>query len=226
MGLVGAGNPFSPNNSSTVSCNKTDRGEIPHKYSHKPRTHSHSHIHKIKFRRCMCVRAQTGNDTPIAASPNHTDNILDFTFFCSHSSRLVWYVMHFFTFFPSLFLSSLLNICFLICQLFPSLLFFFLLGTCCFPLDSLFLLLLLLLLLRPFSHAPPRLLIARNRCDFAHLYVFFFVLSSAHVFTRFVFFNANNSTTVIRDWLPRTDTHTNTRTHAATLVKGHTSPSS
>lgn len=149
-------------------------------------------------------------------------------FFCSHSSRLVWYVMHFFTFFPSLFLSSLLNICFLICQLFPSLLFFFLLGTCCFPLDSLFLLLLLLLLLliRPFSHAPPRLLIARNRCDFAHLYVFFFVLSSAHVFTRFVFFNANNSTTVIRDWLPRTDTHTNTRTHAATLVKGHTSPSS
>lgn len=137
MGLVGAGNPFSPNNSSTVPCNKTDRGEIPHKYSHKPRTHSHSHIHKIKFRRCMCVRAQTGNDTPIAASPNHTDNLLDFTFFCSHSSRLVWYVMHFFTFFPSLFLSSLLNICFLICQLFPSLLFFFLLGTCCFPLDSL-----------------------------------------------------------------------------------------
>lgn len=42
-----------------------------------------------------------------------------------------------------------------------------------FRLILFFFLLLLLRLLRPFSHAPPRLLIARNRCDFAHLYVFF-----------------------------------------------------
>lgn len=223
MGLVGAGNPFSPNNSSTVPCNKTDRGEIPHKYSHKPRTHSHSHIHKIKFRRCVCVRAQTGNDTPIAASPNHTDNLLDFTFFFAHTLLGSFGMLCTFSLFFLHF--SLLNICFLICQLFPSLLSFFLLGTCCFPLDSLFLLLLLLLLLRPFSHAPPRLLIARNRCDFAHLYVFFlFYLPLMCLLVSF--FYANNSTTAIRDWLPRTDTHTNTRTHAATLVKGHTSPSS
>lgn len=192
MGLVGAGNPFSPNNSSTVPCNKTDREEIPHKYSHKPRTHSHSHIYKIKFRRCVCAhRRETTHRSQLPQITQIIYWIL--LFFYSHSSRLVWYVMHFFTFFLHfsylLFLSSLLIFCFLICQLFPSLLFFFLLGTCCFPLDSLFLLLLLLLLLlRPFSHAPPRLLIARNRCDFAHLYVFFFCFIFRSCVYSFCFF--------------------------------------
>lgn len=214
MGLVGAGNPFSPNNSSTVPCNKTDRGEIPHKYSHKPRTHSHSHIHKIKFRRCVCVCAHRRETTHRSQLPQITQIIYwILLFFCSHSSRLVWYVMHFFTFFPSLFLSSLLNICFLICQLFPSLLFFFLLGTCCFPLDSLFLLLLLLLLLlRPFSHAPPRLLIARNRCDFAYLYVFFCFIFRSCVYS-FRFFT--RTTRLLRSEIGYHE-QIHTRTHVRT----------
>lgn len=174
---------------------------------------------------CACTggRKTTHRRRPIAASPNHTDNLLDFTFLlfcCCCSSRLVWYVMHFFTFF-----SPLLTFLIFFASFFTFLFFahFFLLyfsssfsrARVVFSLILFFFLLLLLWwLLRPFSHAPPRLLIARNRCDFAHLYVFFFVLSSAHVFTRFV---SARTTRLLRLVIAAAiHEHTHSRTHAHT----------
>lgn len=133
---AGAVNPFSLNNSSTPNLKR--RREIPHKYTVDPHTHSQLNFDGV----CVHGGRETTHRRPIAASPNHTDNLLDFTFllFCC-SSRLVWYVMHFFTFFAHFsyllcffffFLLSYLH------TLFPSLLFFFFLsGTCCFPLDYL-----------------------------------------------------------------------------------------
>lgn len=175
MGVVTGVNPFSPNNSS--SPNLKVRGEIPHKYT----VDSHSQLNFDG----VCVhegRETTHRRRPIAASPNHTDNLLDFTFLlfccCCCSSRLVWYVMHFFTFFSPLLTFLIFFTSFLAFLFFAH---FFLLylsssfsrARVVFRLILFFFLLLLLWLLRPFSHAPPRLLIARNRCDFAHLYVFF-----------------------------------------------------
>lgn len=101
--VAGAVNPFSPNNSSTPNLKR--RGKIPHKYTVDPHTLTQLNFDGV----CVHGGRETRHRRPIAASPNHTDNLLDFTFllFCC-SSRLVWYVMHFFTFFCSLFLSSLL----------------------------------------------------------------------------------------------------------------------
>lgn len=160
-----AGNPFSPNNSSA----EPKPGGKPSQIQPLTRYLTHTH-QQLNFDDVgVCVHRRETTHRPIAASPNHTDNLLDFTFLlffsvccfsALFSARLVCYAL--FHFFSPLLLFFLLL---LICQLFPSLLFFFLSGTCCFPLDSLFFLLLLLLLLvvlRPFSHAPPRLLIARN----------------------------------------------------------------
>lgn len=179
----------------------------------------------MKFRRC--VRARDGK--------RHTDDrsqlpqitqiiywILLFYFFALalFSTRLVCYALfHLFFRHCSLFLSSLL--------LFLLLLFFahfFLLYFSSFSrarvVFRLILFFFLLLLLRPFSHAPPRLLIARNRCDFAHLYVFFFVLSSAHVFTCSV---SARTTRLLRLVIAiHEQTHTHSRTHAHTRARQRT----
>lgn len=185
----GAVNPFSPNNSSAEP--KTG-GEIPHKYTVDPTL-----AHTIKFRRC--VRARDGK--------RHTD---DRSQLPQITQIIYWILLFYFfaalldsfgmlcTFSPFFFATA--HFSYLLCFFFFAFLFvhFFLLYFSSFSRARVVfrLIFFFFLLLRPFSHAPPRLLIARNRCDFAHLYVFFFVLSSAHVFTRSV---SARTTRLLRD---------------------------
>lgn len=169
MGVVGAVNPFSPNNSSTEP--KTGR-ENPHKYTVDPTL-----TYTMKFRRC--VRARDGK--------RHTDDrsqlpqitqiiywILLFYFFALalFSTRLVCYALFHF-FFATAHFSYLLYFFFFVAFFAHFFLLYFSSFSRARVVFRLIIFFFLLLLLRPFSHAPPRLLIARNRCDFAHLYVFF-----------------------------------------------------
>lgn len=101
----------------TIPPPNLNRGENPHKYSLSLAI-SLTHTIEFRRRRRVCVHRRETTHRPIAASPNHTDNLLDFTFLLfflyaasPHSSRLVWYVMHFFTFFATAHF-SLLFFCF------------------------------------------------------------------------------------------------------------------
>lgn len=154
----------------TIGRKTVNRGEEnhPHQYTHTDSLCSAQlHLHFSFFLR-WCATDRT-------ASPNHTDNLLNFTRL--FSARLVCTFSLFFLRRCSLFLSSLLI--FFLAFLFAT--HFFLLcfssfyrARVVFRLIPLFFFLLLVLHSVPFSHAPPRLLIARNRCDFAPLYVLLF----------------------------------------------------
>lgn len=162
----GAVNPFSPNNSSAEP--KTGGKSLTN-------TQLNRHSHTIKFRRC--VRARDGK--------RHTDDRLQLP----QITQIIYWILLFY-FFTAL-LNSFGMLCtfslffatahfsYLLCFFFFAFLLvnFFLLYFSSFSRARVVfrLILFFFLLLRPFSHAPPRLLIARNRCDFAHLYVFFFL---------------------------------------------------
>lgn len=100
-----AGNPFSPNNSSA----EPKPGGKPSQI--QPLTRYLTHTHKqLNFDDVgVCVYTDGKRHTDRSQLPQITQIIYWILLFCSfflyaaspHSSRLVWYVMHFFTFFAT-----------------------------------------------------------------------------------------------------------------------------
>lgn len=100
-----AGNPFSPNNSSA----EPKPGGKPSQIQPLTRylTHTHKQLNFDDVGVCVCVYTDGKRHTDRSQLPQITQIIYWILLFCSfflyaaspHSSRLVWYVMHFFTFF-------------------------------------------------------------------------------------------------------------------------------